>query len=74
MNLEKLCEANIFSSDLNFNTLIYSENDGFITFKNRKIYLEDDFDKKFIKFYPPDCHVFTASDANGLKVWDAEER
>lgn len=72
MDIQKYCNTTHFSSDLNFDTLIYSTIDGSIIMNDIKINTNNS-NKKYIKFYPPDCCVFTTTDVNGLSVWDTEE-
>lgn len=71
MKIEKIADCEVFSSDFNHNTLIYTEKDGSITIsENRKH--ECDSVRKYVKFYPPDCLVFTTTSIAGLSIWDAE--
>lgn len=72
MKLEKIGNASVLSSDLNFGTLIYAEKDGSVSINNSKV-ITDDPAKKYVKFYPPDCYVFTSTDSSGLRVWDVEQ-
>lgn len=70
---KKLLSAKYFSSDLNLNTLIYTEKNGSICYLNSQNdidFIESDFFKKYIKFYPPDNCVFTTTDSSGLTVYD----
>lgn len=83
MQVQKVTDAAVFSSDLNFGTLLYSEIDGSITVTNMAAdglpaakdmkTITHDPNKKYVRFYPPDCYVFTSTDPSGLKVWDAAQ-
>ncbi|KAM0681657.1 hypothetical protein GINT2_000210 [Glugoides intestinalis] len=72
MKLERICDVSPFSTDMNNETLIYTEKDGSIKVYGGKA-VTPDANKKFVKFYPPDCEVFTTTDDNGLKVWNTQE-
>lgn len=72
MKLERICDASTFSTDMKHETLIYTEKDGSIKVHGGKA-ITPDVNKKFVKFYPPDCQVFTTTDDSGLRVWNTEE-
>lgn len=76
--MREACEAKHFSSDINLDTLLYSESDGSISVHThearRKIDSECDALRKYVKYYPPDNLVFTTTDASGLRIWDQERQ
>lgn len=69
MQIERLRKADVFSSDVNFGTLLYSELDGSIVCGTSRIQANNN--RKHVKFYPPDCCVFTSTETYGLSIWDA---
>lgn len=69
MKIERLSRARVFSSDLNFGVLLYSELDGSIVMDRTRIPACSE--RKHLKFYPPDCCVFTSTGTSGLSIWDA---
>lgn len=74
--ISKICEAYHFASDINGNTILYSEADGSITTYSkgtRTSRIPTSSFKKYVKFYPVDDYVFTATDCSGLAVFDREK-
>lgn len=72
VKIEKIQDEKIFSSDMNQGRLVCSTLDGRIVLGDDNSVLCDK-SKKYIKFYPPDCSVFTTTDTSGLRIWDSEK-